>query len=80
MVVGDFLQQLFDAVLMPDALVELEVDFGRAAQPEPLADLPAHEAGGALERARGVLARRRVAEAGVEHARVLQVAGSPARA
>ena len=48
-------------------------DFRGAAQPKPLADLPPHEACGALEGARGVLARVCIAEAGVEDARVLQV-------
>src|SRR5688500_11743079 len=47
--VGDFAQQLFDAVLVADALVELEGDFRCAAQAKALADLPAHEAGCALE-------------------------------
>src|SRR5688572_4751729 len=71
--VGYFSQQLLDAVLMPDALVELESHFRRPPQAKALADLPPHEACRAIERAGGVLARGRVAEARIEHARVLQV-------
>src|SRR5688572_5383815 len=47
--VRDFAQQLFDAVLVADALVELEGDFGGAAQTKALTDLPAHEPRRALE-------------------------------
>src|SRR5688572_5935082 len=71
--VGDFAQQLLDAILVADALVELEGDFRGAAQAKALADLPPHEAGRALEGAGSGLARRGVAEARVEHARVLQI-------
>ena len=63
MLVGDFLQQLSDAILMADTAVELEMDFRRPPQTQPLADLPPHEAGRALERARGGLARRLVSQA-----------------
>ena len=45
----------------------------RAPQAQPLADLASHERRRAVERARRVLARRSIAEARVEHARVLQV-------
>ena len=72
-VVGDFLQQLLDAILVPDALVELEVNLRRPSETEPLADLAPHEARGAFERARGVLACGLIAEAGVVDAGMLQV-------
>src|SRR5687767_2804061 len=70
---GDLLQQLLDPVLMSDALVEHERHFRRPAQSKSLANLVTHEPRGTLERARGVLACGRIAKAGVEHARVLQV-------
>src|SRR5688500_15275863 len=71
--IAKVLQQLFDAVLMPDTLVEGEQNLRRPAQPQPLADLPAHESCGPIERARRVLARRRIAEAGVEHPGMLEI-------
>src|SRR5688572_13259568 len=59
--VGDFPQQLLDSILVSDALVEHEGHFGRSAQPKSFAYLMPHEPGGAIERARCVLARRGIA-------------------
>ncbi len=71
--VGDLFQQLCDAVLVPDTLIELELHFRRPAQAEALADLPAHEARCPLECASSVLSGSGIAEARVEHTGVLQV-------
>ena len=73
LLLSDLLEQLFDPVLMADGFVEGELQLGRATQSQPLADLPPHEPGGTFERPRGVFLRRRIAQARVEHARVLQI-------
>src|SRR3712207_5686056 len=46
----DLLQQLFDAVLVSNTLVELEVHLGCSPQSETLPNLPPHEPGRALQR------------------------------
>src|ERR1043166_5779758 len=72
----DVLQDPLDALLVGDRFVEPELELRTAAQVrQPRADLAAEEAGGAVERARRLLARLRVAEARIEHARDLQVGG-----
>src|SRR5688500_2872776 len=68
-------QDLLDAVLVLDRLVELEVELGDAPQLQPAADLAAEEWRGTLEGARRVLARLLVAQRGVVDARRLQVGG-----
>jgi hypothetical protein len=53
----EVLQDLFDAVLVLDRLVEPELDLGHAAQAQPGADLAAEKRRGAIERARRLLPR-----------------------
>jgi hypothetical protein len=67
------LQDALDAVLALDVLVEEELKFGNASQAQPLADLPAQERLGPLERAAGLRPRLGIAERRVIDARVLQV-------
>src|SRR5262249_46995993 len=62
-----------DAILALNRLVEAELELRRAAQPQTAADLPSHERRGAVERARGFLARLVVPEARVVDAGELQV-------
>src|SRR3954471_15215119 len=69
----DFVQQLLDAVLSRDGIIVLELQLGDAFQPQARANLPAEERGGAIERARAVLARRFVAKHGVENPGELDV-------
>jgi hypothetical protein len=64
---------LLDAILVRDRLVEAEFDLRRAPEAQALADLPPHERRGALKRARGVLLRSVIAQAGVEDAGELEI-------
>src|SRR5438105_5925481 len=68
-------EDLLDAVLVLDRFVEAELELRDAAQTEPPADLAAEERRRALEGARGLLTRFRIAEGRVEDARDLQVRG-----
>src|SRR5687767_12186824 len=60
MLFGDLLQQLFDAILVTDALVELKLHFRGAAQPQTLANLTAHEPRRAVEQIGRASCRERV--------------------
>src|SRR5258705_2510446 len=71
----DVAEDLFDAVLVGDRLVEPELDLRHAPELQPRADLAPEEAGRPLQRARRLGARLLVAEAGVEDARHLEVRG-----
>src|SRR5688572_13687494 len=55
-------QDLLDAILVHDRLVEVELDLRHAAQPQPAADLPPEERCGPLERLFGLAPRLRIAE------------------
>jgi hypothetical protein len=66
-------QDLFDAVLVLDGLVEAEFDLGHTPEPNAAADLSPKEGGGALECSLGVTPCRRLAERGVEDVRHLKV-------
>src|SRR5688572_21754328 len=70
-------QDLLDAVLMGNRLVEAEVDLGHAPQPQPAGNLPPEKRRGALERLRGFLAGLRVAKRRVKHVRHLQICRHP---
>ena len=64
----DLVDELLDARVLLDRLVEAELELRHAAQAEPAGELPAHERHGALQRLAGVLARlagghRRVVDA-----------------
>ena len=67
------LQDLFDAVVLLDRLVEHPGELGHTFELQPAADVPPQERRGALQRPGRVLPRFRVADRGVEHARLLQV-------
>src|SRR5258705_2397078 len=69
----DVAEDLFDAVLVGDRLVEPELDLGDAAELQPRAELTPEEAGRALQRARRLRAGLLIAEGRVEDARQLQV-------
>jgi len=62
-------EDLLDAVLMANRLVELELQLRDAAQLQPIADTAAEEAGCALQRLRGLSTGRFVAERCVVDAR-----------
>ena len=66
-------QDLLDAVLVLNRFVEPELEFRSAPQAQPSGDLPPEKRGRAVERPRRFLPRFRIAEAGVEDARNLQV-------
>src|SRR6188508_2610199 len=52
-----FLEDLLDAILVGDGLVEEELELGHAAKPDPLGDLAAQEGEGAPERLLGLAQR-----------------------
>src|SRR5690349_5775654 len=66
-------QDLLDPVLVAHGLVEAELQLGYAAQPHAAPDLTPQEGYGAVEPFGGLLPRLVVTQAGVEHARQLQV-------
>ena len=67
------MEQLFNAILLCDRLVEHEYELGRAAQPEPLAYLPTHEGRGARQSLAAVRPRSAIAQGAVVDPRVLQI-------
>jgi hypothetical protein len=75
----DFLDQLFDTGLVLDRLVEEELQFGHAAQPQPLPELTAQERGGPPQCAFGRAARGGVAERRVVQPGELQVGRASCR-
>jgi hypothetical protein len=66
-------QNSLDPILMLDAFIELESDFGHAAEAHAAAELAAQKRRGALERAAGLALGFVVAEERVEHARELEI-------
>jgi hypothetical protein len=76
----DLLEQLLDACLVADGLVDRKRQFGHPAQSQPLAERPAEKRQRALERARRSSGRPLIAERRVEHARLQQVLGHAPRA
>src|SRR6266511_1129430 len=66
---ANLLQQLFDAILVRDRLVEHERQFGCVPEPQPLADLAPHERRGALERFAAVRTRLGIAHRRIKDAR-----------
>ena len=73
------LQDLLDAGLVGDRLVEDELDVGHAPQPQALSELPPHERRDALQGAFACSRAPQVAERRVVDARELQVRRDRAR-
>src|SRR5688500_9628934 len=66
-------QDLLDPILVGDRLIEAEVDFGNAPQPQPATEMPPQERRRALEGFVGFATGLLVAEHGVENVGDLQV-------